>query len=515
MLTHHRALPFRWKLQIHRWSDPLIGGLLLLTWLKIAWAADDAYVYFRSVEMWYAGYGPVYNPGWRVQAYTSPLWYGLLVLGRAFFSDVYLVAQIWSFFLSAWVWWRVRRWASTPALRWLTALAWGTSIGFFDYTSSGLETPLVYALLMALLEAWEEKRSWLGLALFSWLALARYDVALFLAGPTAAILGWDLLQSRSRGIPWKQFLLALAPLALWGIVALVYYGTPLPNPVYAKVFTGLPRTQVLRQGLLYYVAHLQMDTWTLLVVLFGGVLWWFLPRGRPWAIGIGLYLVYIVWVGGDFMLGRFLAPAFLVAWVAWLQRGWKTASRAWWAAAALAWYNVFVPHTPLKSPLFHQVPWQFIHGVIDERGRYHQASSLLSYALYHWQGRPYPFFPVYGWSQQGYTLRGSPLRVAVVDSVGMFGFWAGFDTTVIDVWALTDPFLARLPDADGEIWRPGHAERDIPSGYLLTLLSGENHLQDADLQRLWRQVVLVTQGPLFSLERWQALPGYALGRWSP
>jgi len=172
--------------------------------------------------------------------------------------------------------------------------------------------------------------------------------------------------------------------------------------------------------------------------------------------------------------------------------------------AFLIGFHVWAPHTPLKSPVMHRVPWRLYQGVIDERGRYHTASSLLSYTVYHWQGRPYPYFPLYAWSRQGFSVRQGPVKVAVVDSVGMFGFWAGPEKTVVDVWALTDPFLARLPDADGRIWRPGHFERNLPQGYLETLLTGENRLRDPRLRALWDRVALVTQGPLWSPARCRA-----------
>ena len=497
-----------------RWLDPFLVGLLLFTWLKVAWAADDAVSYFGSVEVGYAGYGPVYNPGWRVQAFTSPLWYVALVWGRAFLPDVYLVAQVLSLLLSAGLWVALRPWMQRPALRTFSALAFTASIGFFDYTSSGLETPLVYALLVALLWAWEKRQThpWAVPVVWAWLALARYDVACTLAGPVLLVH----LYQRARQTPLRLFLgktlLAFAPLLAWTAFATVYYGTPLPNPAYAKLNIGIPRLDLLRQGWLYYLAHLQLDPWTLLVALAGIHLWMVQPAGRPWAAGLALHLGYVAWVGGDFMLGRFLGPAFLVAWVGALKSGRLTPKRAWWSVLGLLVYALNASHTPLTSPLFHTVPWQTTDGVIDERGRYHAASSLVAYLAYHAQGKPYPFFPVYGWSRQGYAVRYSPLKVAVVDSIGMFGYWAGVEKTVVDTWALVDPFLARLPDADGRIWRPGHYERDIPKGYIPTLVTGENRLQDPALSALWEKVALVTRGPLWTWERWKAIPGYILGR---
>lgn len=49
--------------------------------LANAWLGDDAYITFRVAWNFVHGYGPVFNPGERVQAYTHPLW--MLVMSAA------------------------------------------------------------------------------------------------------------------------------------------------------------------------------------------------------------------------------------------------------------------------------------------------------------------------------------------------------------------------------------------------------------------------------------------------
>ena len=71
-----------------RLSTMLVGAayaLAIWIFVKNAWVAEDAYIIFRSVEQVFAGNGPVWNSHERVQAFTSPLWFGLLVLSRAVF----------------------------------------------------------------------------------------------------------------------------------------------------------------------------------------------------------------------------------------------------------------------------------------------------------------------------------------------------------------------------------------------------------------------------------------------
>ena len=54
----------------------------LLGWTH-RWTADDAFINFRVVDQLLHGNGPVFNAGERVEAYTSPLWLGILSIPSA------------------------------------------------------------------------------------------------------------------------------------------------------------------------------------------------------------------------------------------------------------------------------------------------------------------------------------------------------------------------------------------------------------------------------------------------
>ena len=79
------------------WSQVL--ALLIFSYLFIntAWVAEDAYITFRSVDQLLAGNGPVWNIGERVQVYTHPLWYGLLALTTGLGLPSYWGALLLSF----------------------------------------------------------------------------------------------------------------------------------------------------------------------------------------------------------------------------------------------------------------------------------------------------------------------------------------------------------------------------------------------------------------------------------
>jgi arabinofuranosyltransferase len=61
--------------------------------------------------------------------------------------------------------------------------------------------------------------------------------------------------------------------------------------------------------------------------------------------------------------------------------------------------------------------------------------------------------------------------------------------------------------------RIGHLERPIPDGYLETLMTGENQLQDRNLAAYYDKLRLVTRGPLFSWERLKTIVEMNLGKY--
>src|SRR4051794_35495306 len=56
--------------------------MLALGWHR-RWLNEDAFINLRVVDQLFAGHGPVFNAGERVEAYTSPLWLGVLAFSRA------------------------------------------------------------------------------------------------------------------------------------------------------------------------------------------------------------------------------------------------------------------------------------------------------------------------------------------------------------------------------------------------------------------------------------------------
>ena len=236
-------------------------------------------------------------------------------------------------------------------------------------------------------------------------------------------------------------------------------------------------------------------------------------------------------IGGDFMSGRFLSPPFLAAVILLSQMDPFPVRRAGRPvlAAILVILGIFVtPYPPLASGQGFGAQTDGVlnrHGICDERRYYFATSGMFNGALT--AERPFAWGPVV----VGHDARrnGSPLIVE--GAVGVAGYFAGPKTHVLDYHGLGDPLLSRLPavrndtkyqewmlrvtnDLDPQGWRIGHFRRQIPKGYLATVLTGENGIEDPGIAAFYDHLHLVTQGPYWSARRLAAAIEMSFGRWN-
>ncbi len=483
----------------------LVLGLLALLFIAVlirtAWLCDDAYITFRSVDNLVGGYGLTWNAAERVQSFTHPLWALLLSPLYALSGEIYFTSLILSMALSL----AAVGLVSLGLARGVGALLAVTSLtlsrAFVDYSTSGLENPLTHLLLALFLWCYFERKP--DLRRFFWLSLLaglatlnRMDTLLLFA-PALALALWQLQTPKAALVLFLGF----SPFILWEGFALFYYGFPFPNTAYAKLNLAVPRGQLIEQGLHYLLNALRTDPLTPLVIVLGLGAPLLGRRRRGWPVGLGLalYLAYVVYIGGDFMRGRFLAAPFLGA-VALLARlPALTSPRV--AAPALALVlglGLLPPHpTPLSGADYGVGQGQVVdeRGVSDERAFYYPATGLLKRL----GGADLPDYP---WVQAGRAARQAGLGLTERQSVGFFGFYAGPQVHVLDDMGLGDPLLARLPAPQIESWRIGHPFRYAPPGYLETLASGENGLRHPALARYYDKLRRVTRGDLFDPQRW-------------
>ena len=68
--------------------------ILCYSLLMGKWVPDDAFISFRYAENLAGGNGPVYNPGERVEGYTSFLWVLLLAAGKMAGANLIIFSKI-------------------------------------------------------------------------------------------------------------------------------------------------------------------------------------------------------------------------------------------------------------------------------------------------------------------------------------------------------------------------------------------------------------------------------------
>ncbi len=505
----------------------LLGALFtlyLVVLVRSAWVSDDAFITLRAVDNLVNGYGPTWNVAERVQAFTDPLWMLLLaavysVSREAYFTilGVSIVTSISSVVILA---------VATSRTVWnavlaLTILAF--SRAFVDFSTSGLETPLSFLCLAAFVAVWtrtkDDARKASTLVLIASLAATTRLDTLLIYAPALTVVVVNLVRRSSAGRSIKIVVTSALPLIAWEAFALLYYGFPFPNTYYAKLQTGIPAPQSLLQGFFYLVESVKADPLTVPVICLAIALPIVVGDGmlRSLSIGILAYVVYVTWIGGDFMNGRFFAlPLFASALVVALFPIGRHRSLLMLATIA---FSVVVGLVSPDSTVKTGADFTYLgephavyddvmknhHGVADERRGYFAETGLLNYR----PGNQFPTGPLA--SAAANRNRDAKNGVVVGGMIGMQGYLAGPRVLIVDYMALGDPLLARLPAMPGS--RIGHFRRGIPAGYVETLMAGQNQIADPDLALFYDKLSLITRGPLFAPERLRTIVAMNLGRY--
>jgi arabinofuranosyltransferase len=497
----------------------LIPAILLLAFilLRNLWISDDAFITLRTIDNFLQGYGLVWNVGERVQVYTNPLWLFILLPFCLFTPDRMYVLYAISFLLSLGAIF-LMLWNFSARVRHMViaVILLGGSMAFVDYSSSGLENPLTHLLLVSFFilylhkDRYSSKWRLLQLSLIAALtALNRLDTILLFI---PALL-YELFSNREWR--WKNLMLVAAgfmPLLLWEIFATFYYGFPFPNTFYAKAATGLDKMYMFDQGWAYIQNSLRWDPLTMGVIIFGILSAVFQREGRRISIALGilLYLFYILWIGGDFMSGRFFSGIFLMGLILLLtfNTGQFLGSIPHKLFSLLVVSLLLVGLSAEWPPLFRypSQPGRTEHGIASEKFYYFSTNGWINYArsgeLHYLAG-------------QGMQASQSGVSPVIMNTIGMYGYHAGPRIYIVDSYALSDPLRAHLP-VEGPS-RVGHYERVMPSGYWETIQSGfsKNLIEDVDLNLYYEKLSVLIRGDLFARGRMQEIFRFNTGYYDP
>ncbi|MBU0467483.1 MAG: hypothetical protein KKD07_00680 [Candidatus Omnitrophica bacterium] len=478
--------------------------------VRNAWVCDDAYISYRVIDNFIHGYGLRWNTAERVQVFTHPLWMFFLSLFYFFTREIFITSIIVSIILVLisiyLVTYKISK-ATSLSLLAVTILCF--SKAFIDFSTSGLENPATFLLLAifftVFINARSDPKKLLVLSFIAALGVLNRMDSLLLFFPALVYEFYKCLKFKFKLLKsFGSVIIGFVPFILWEIFSIIYYGFPFPNTAYAKLNTGIETTMLVKQGAFYlissYVDLQDLITPTVVVIAIFSSFFLKEKKMKFIALGTFLYLMYIIKIGGCFMLGRFLAaPLFcsviILSRCEVLRKKWL-----WWPMFIVLTIAVFVsPLSPvLSGSKYDNSSYnvaQYNRGISDERGFYYKNSSFLKTLM----GEK---MPTYFTVTEGKRLRDDPeLRYIMAQVIGFMGFYAGSDVHIIDPFALSDPLLARIPVPDHRMVRVGHYKRNFPQGYLESVAMDRTMIQSPDLAKYYDELNIITRGELFTKKR--------------
>ncbi|GDY02183.1 hypothetical protein LBMAG49_15120 [Planctomycetota bacterium] len=308
---------------------------------SLRWSCDDAFISFRYAQHLVDGHGLRFNldpsePP--VEGYTNFLWTVWLALGMAlgFCGDL---IEDWSFFWGSFfhagtvlvVAWLVRRYGRPGNLVPIAACVYAATHHAASLAPAGLETALFVLLGVAMLAIAigpRSLRSDFALGLLGTLAaMTRPDGAIFCASAGLVVLfdACRVGRVRSCAAFALPFVVGFLP---YLIFRHAYYGYWVPNTFFAKSGSD----PYLGQGLAYVWEFAKAYRWVFYLVAVAWLACWRMRRPAFLTLLFVLpYLLFVAWVGGDFMFGRFVLPILPMVLL-----GLDFAVRTWQQSALLA-----------------------------------------------------------------------------------------------------------------------------------------------------------------------------------
>jgi len=420
---------------------PAIGAYALLAWW-LNFTQDDAYISYRYAANFLNGHGLVFNIGERIEGFTNFGWVVYLILWGGVGVGYITVSKITGFLLGAAVvvvthliarevFRDDKNW-----FRYLPAYLVGANLSLAYWSPAGLETA-AFAFCVSLALLWFLQRNWLltaALLLAVWIRPEGAVVAALL------VLIEAIVERRLPRFSLYCVGIALALSLPYVGFKLLYYGSILPNPFYAK--TGMS-WQYFIAGVGYageFFRHYGFLGLGLLVLLL--LFRRLSSHGRAlWLFMVG-YSLYIAAIGGDVLkVHRFFLPIVGVSGV----------------LAALAIDRLSARLAPKTKVLIAS-----LSGIV-----------LVGLTIY----LPYRTITSFNYNERAFTTRlgflarqmkladATPFSAAT-PTVGIFGYeLLGHD--VIDMLGLTDSTVARHSDPTIPGMETTWKERRHGSVYLL------------------------------------------------
>ncbi len=498
------------KLSLQRKILIIVFVLLVINIIINAWLCDDAYISFRVVKNFVEGNGLRWNINERVWTYTNPLMVLIMSILYKVTNEVYFTSIFLNIICTTVaVYILIFKISKNDYISFLLLLFLMLSKSFIAYSTSGLENSLTFLLLSIFFyqvfdknELTIKKMTILFLTV-GFVLLNRLDSILIVIPSLIYVL-----MEKRKNIKISKlifpFILGLSPFIIWECFSLLYYGFLFPNTAYAKIGTGIATLKYIINGLNYLRGVFILDKFTIIfiILMITTILVQKNKTIKLLLIGPLLSLLYIIYVGGDFMLGRFLTPLYFALCILCSQ-----IKIIKFKMDILAYTGIFIICMISCIYMFYynynydKVVNKMVFGVEDEQGGYFKKTSLIAVGSDKVIKNTKCLSQVYGKNVYYYGW------------IGFAGYYCE-DCIIVDILALSDAFLSRMPSTSKEITRIGHINRVLPEGYLETVSTGINNIEDESLQEYYEKIKLITQGTLFSKERIRAIININLGKYN-
>lgn len=513
--------------------DFLRLGLLLCFAFVItilAWQSDDSYHGYVMAKHLVEGNGFVYNIGQRASASTGPLYTLIIALFYFITREMFFTSIAVNVLLSTAAFGIIiYAFCKSREQIILAFVALMASPAFVSYTTSGLENCLLFFLVILFIKLYLSRESFTALPMlylaliFAALAMARMDGVLMLI---PAIVYVYLMKRKDVSFIGACGLtvLGLLPFILWEVFSTFYFGFPVPNTAYVKLGTDISKLEYIKKGI-WYIYYTALNDITVLIIPAIFVLLAFLSRKWKYihlGLGVMLYGLYVIYIGGDFMMGRHFTVLHIIS-----------------AAGIIALMNEMAGDNIKKAAIYKKVftsavvlggvfsmtfaPFigkeYLVNGkyapgaaISDERayyapttGLYANVRSLIKEGRMciedTWNARSVDEARENGW-----------LGAITENSAGILVYYNS-DIYLNDTYCLGDPFLSKLPAIKQEQWRVGHLRRECPEGYRESVMYGGNRIEDENLAKYYDIICEMTEGPLFSKDRIKTVIDWNLGKY--
>jgi arabinofuranosyltransferase len=460
-----------------RWGQILVllapALVILVAGWQRRWLNEDAFINLRIVDQIFAGHGPVFNGGERVEAYTSPLWLGALVVVRATLGHVMaiewatvvgcLAASVTAFAVGG----RAARMLHDDRefVIPLGLIVVAAIPVVWDFSTSGLEVGVTWlwlavswAILLSVARAPQPDLGWArwaGLAVLGLGPVVRPDLGLV---TVCLLAGWLLIVHQRRRLI-ADIAVAFAIPILYQVFRMGYFASLVPSTALAKDAGGLH----VGQGVSYGADLLNTYwLWIPLVCVAVAIGLNVAQRRRTLGIACGAMVLggvahagYMVIVGGDYMHGRFLLPAlFAVALPASIGIASYNLRAYSLVGAALVWALICATTLRFDQPeasLFTVVPISDWRELVDGRvmpRETHNESFITGgeiHELYEQGERG--FIPLL--ARVPVPGRDPDELAATLGSIGIPAYTAGHEVFVVDLAGLAEPLAARTSIVPG------------------------------------------------------------------